>query len=159
MNLQLENKTALVTGSTKGIGFAIARLLAAEGATVIVNGRSADSARAAAEKIGPRARGVAADVSTAAGCAELLRAGAQCGHPREQCRHLRTEAVHGNSRRGLGSFLSGERHVWRAAHASGACAVVAQARPSSVTNTPPPVRRAISCGRCAPRGTGGVAAG
>lgn len=73
MNLQLENKTALVTGSTKGIGFAIARLLAAEGANVIVNGRSADSARAAAEKIGPRARGVAADVSTAAGCAELLR--------------------------------------------------------------------------------------
>jgi len=73
MNLQLENKTALVTGSTKGIGFAIARLLAAEGANVIVNGRSADSARAAAEKIGPRARGVAADVSTTAGCAELIR--------------------------------------------------------------------------------------
>src|SRR5882672_4324078 len=73
MNLQLENKTALVTGSTKGIGFAIARLLAAEGANVIVNGRSADSARAAAEKIGQRARGVAADVSTAAGCAELIR--------------------------------------------------------------------------------------
>ena len=73
MNLKLENKTALVTGSTKGIGFAIARLLAAEGANVIVNGRSADSTRAAAEKIGGRARGVAADVSTAAGCADLLR--------------------------------------------------------------------------------------
>ena len=54
MNLQLENKTALVTGSTKGIGFAITRLLAAEGANIIVNGRSADSARAA-EKIGQRA--------------------------------------------------------------------------------------------------------
>ena len=73
MNLKLENKTALVTGSTKGIGFAIARLLAAEGANVIVNGRSADSTRAAAEKIGARARGVAADVSTAEGCAELIR--------------------------------------------------------------------------------------
>jgi len=73
MNLQLENKTALVTGSTKGIGFAIARLLAAEGAKVIVNGRSADSAHAAAKKIGPNACGVAADVSTAAGCAELVR--------------------------------------------------------------------------------------
>lgn len=73
MNLQLENKTALVTGSTKGIGFAIVRLLAAEGANVIVNGRSVDSAKAAAQKIGPKARGVAADVSTAAGCAALLQ--------------------------------------------------------------------------------------
>jgi NAD(P)-dependent dehydrogenase (short-subunit alcohol dehydrogenase family) len=73
MNLQLENKTALVTGSTKGIGFAIARMLAAEGAKVIVNGRSEDSTRAAAQKLGGQARGVAADVSTAAGCAELIR--------------------------------------------------------------------------------------
>src|SRR5207244_13025872 len=40
MNLQLENKFALVTGSTAGIGFAIAKALAAEGARVIVNGRS-----------------------------------------------------------------------------------------------------------------------
>ena len=73
MNLQLENKTALVTGSTKGIGFAIARMLAAEGAQVIVNGRSAASAQAAAQQLGKHARGVAADVSTAAGCAELLK--------------------------------------------------------------------------------------
>jgi NAD(P)-dependent dehydrogenase (short-subunit alcohol dehydrogenase family) len=73
MNLQLENKTALVTGSTKGIGFAIARWLAQEGANVIVNGRSADSTKAAAEKIGPRVRGAAADVSTAAGCDALLK--------------------------------------------------------------------------------------
>ncbi len=48
MNLQLETKTALVTGSTKGIGFAIVRLLAQEGASVIVNGRTAASARAGA---------------------------------------------------------------------------------------------------------------
>ncbi|HVK57277.1 MAG TPA: SDR family oxidoreductase [Candidatus Kapabacteria bacterium] len=74
MNLQLENKTALVTGSTKGIGFAIARALAAEGASVILNGRSEESAQAAAKKIGGKARGVAADVSTAAGCAALLKA-------------------------------------------------------------------------------------
>src|SRR5438876_8980299 len=40
MNFQLENKFALVTGSTAGIGFAIAKALAAEGARVIVNGRS-----------------------------------------------------------------------------------------------------------------------
>jgi NAD(P)-dependent dehydrogenase (short-subunit alcohol dehydrogenase family) len=40
MNLQLENKLALVTGSTAGIGYAIAKALAAEGARVIVNGRA-----------------------------------------------------------------------------------------------------------------------
>lgn len=40
MNLKLENKTALVTGSTAGIGLAIAQSLAAEGARVIVNGRT-----------------------------------------------------------------------------------------------------------------------
>src|SRR5258706_6969631 len=40
MNLQLDNKIALVSGSTAGIGFAIAKTLAAEGARVIVNGRT-----------------------------------------------------------------------------------------------------------------------
>ena len=52
MNLQLENKTALVTGSTKGIGLAIAKALAMEGAKVIVNGRSDSSAQSAAAQIG-----------------------------------------------------------------------------------------------------------
>ena len=73
MNLQLENKTVLVTGSTKGIGFAIARLFAEEGAKVILNGRSENSAKAAAGKIGERVGWVAADVSTAAGCAAVLK--------------------------------------------------------------------------------------
>jgi NAD(P)-dependent dehydrogenase (short-subunit alcohol dehydrogenase family) len=40
MNLQLDNKLALVTGSTASIGFAIAKALAAESARVIVNGRN-----------------------------------------------------------------------------------------------------------------------
>ena len=40
MDLQLPNKKAQVTGSTAGIGFAIASLLTQEGATVVVNGRS-----------------------------------------------------------------------------------------------------------------------
>jgi NAD(P)-dependent dehydrogenase (short-subunit alcohol dehydrogenase family) len=51
MNLQLENKLALVTGSTKGIGFAIATSLAREGARVIVNGRSDRSVAEAVTKI------------------------------------------------------------------------------------------------------------
>ena len=40
MDLQLDGKLALVSGSTAGIGFAIANALAREGARVIVNGRS-----------------------------------------------------------------------------------------------------------------------
>jgi NAD(P)-dependent dehydrogenase (short-subunit alcohol dehydrogenase family) len=40
MNLKLEDKLALVSGSTAGIGFAIAKALAAEGARVIINGRT-----------------------------------------------------------------------------------------------------------------------
>jgi len=51
MDLQLKEKTALVTGSTTGIGFAIARSLAAEGAKVIVNGRTPERVNAAIEKI------------------------------------------------------------------------------------------------------------
>lgn len=43
MDLQLENKRVIISGSTKGIGKAIAKTLAAEGATVIINGRSQDS--------------------------------------------------------------------------------------------------------------------
>lgn len=43
MDLQLKNKRALVTGSTQGIGYAIAKLLATEGASVIINGRSEQS--------------------------------------------------------------------------------------------------------------------
>jgi len=73
MKLELEGKTALVTGSTKGIGFAIARQLAAEGVRVKVNGRTEAAVQAAAERIGAHAKGIAADVSTAAGCAEVVR--------------------------------------------------------------------------------------
>ncbi|MBI1248270.1 SDR family NAD(P)-dependent oxidoreductase [bacterium] len=72
MDLQLHNKNALVTGSTKGIGFAMARVLAKEGANVIVNGRGETSTLEAAQAIGHGAKGIAADVGTAEGCAKLI---------------------------------------------------------------------------------------
>jgi NAD(P)-dependent dehydrogenase (short-subunit alcohol dehydrogenase family) len=51
MNLQIENQLALVSASTKGIGLAIARALAREGARVIVNGRSTASVDEAVARI------------------------------------------------------------------------------------------------------------
>ncbi len=51
MDLQLKGKLALVTGSTAGIGLAIARALAGEGARVIVNGRTEARVKAAADEI------------------------------------------------------------------------------------------------------------
>lgn len=63
MDLRLDGKRALVTGSTAGIGFAIAEGLAREGANVIVNGRSEDRVAEAARKIveaGGGAIGIAA---------------------------------------------------------------------------------------------------
>lgn len=51
MDLQLQGKTALVTGSTAGIGFAIATLLAKEGATVAINGRAEPRVKQAIQEI------------------------------------------------------------------------------------------------------------
>src|SRR5262245_30819256 len=51
VDLKLNDKSALVTGSTKGIGFAIATALAAEGAKVVINGRSNSSVAAARAEI------------------------------------------------------------------------------------------------------------
>ncbi|CEG57576.1 SDR family NAD(P)-dependent oxidoreductase [Legionella fallonii] len=51
MDLKVHNKTALVTGSTAGIGFAIAQLLAEEGATVVINGRTPERVADAIKKI------------------------------------------------------------------------------------------------------------
>jgi NAD(P)-dependent dehydrogenase (short-subunit alcohol dehydrogenase family) len=76
MDLQLTNKTALVSGSTAGIGFAIASLLAQEGAAVVVNGRSqkrVDEALASIRRTqqGARVTGIAADLGGREGV-ELL---------------------------------------------------------------------------------------
>ena len=78
MDLQLKDKTALVTGSTAGIGFAIAQLLAHEGATVVINGRSEKRVQQAIEKIkksSPSAKLIAApaDVSNKKEIEALIR--------------------------------------------------------------------------------------
>jgi hypothetical protein len=72
MDLKLRGKKALVTGSTAGIGFAIAQALAAEGAQVVVNGRTRERVEEAVRRIGGAARGVAADLGTAAGAAKVV---------------------------------------------------------------------------------------
>jgi NAD(P)-dependent dehydrogenase (short-subunit alcohol dehydrogenase family) len=69
MDLQLTNRKALVTGSTAGIGFAIASLLAQEGADVIVNGRSPRGVEQAVGRIrterkNAQVTGIAADLGT-----------------------------------------------------------------------------------------------
>jgi NAD(P)-dependent dehydrogenase (short-subunit alcohol dehydrogenase family) len=78
MDLQLNDKTALVTGATAGIGLEIARKLALEGATVIVTGRNRAKLDQAVDGIrasgGARASGVLADVATEAGAAALVHA-------------------------------------------------------------------------------------
>ena len=79
MNFELHGKIAVVTGSTAGIGLAIAEALAAEGSTVVVNGRTEARVAAAVERIqrktsGAKLRGVAADLGTAKGTAEFVRA-------------------------------------------------------------------------------------
>jgi NAD(P)-dependent dehydrogenase (short-subunit alcohol dehydrogenase family) len=71
MDLQLKGKTALVTGSTAGIGLAIATALANEGAEVIVNGRTQQRVDRAVSESGA-AHGVAADLATEAGARTVI---------------------------------------------------------------------------------------
>jgi NAD(P)-dependent dehydrogenase (short-subunit alcohol dehydrogenase family) len=78
MQIDLTNKHAIVTGSSGGIGFAIAQGLAASGAKVTLNGRSQASVDAAKKRLAERAPqaqidGIAADLATAAGVSAFLR--------------------------------------------------------------------------------------
>ncbi len=77
MDLRLGGKRALVTGSTAGIGFAAVARLAEEGASVMVNGRSAKRVEEAVRRVRERApgaevSGVAADLGSAEGVEELV---------------------------------------------------------------------------------------
>ena len=77
MDLRLTGKRAFVSGSTQGIGFAIARALLAEGASVVVNGRDDERVRAAVRDLaatvpGADVSGIAADFRDAGQVARLL---------------------------------------------------------------------------------------
>ncbi|HVZ53634.1 MAG TPA: SDR family oxidoreductase, partial [Pseudolabrys sp.] len=77
MKIDLSNKRAVVTGSTLGIGFAIAKGLAECGASVVVNGRGEAAVAKAKERLaaqvpGAKVEGVAADLGTAAGVEKFI---------------------------------------------------------------------------------------
>ncbi|AMK23583.1 MULTISPECIES: SDR family NAD(P)-dependent oxidoreductase [unclassified Sphingobium] len=76
MDLKLAGKTALVTGSTAGIGFAIAKRLAEEGVEVVITGRNQTKLDEAAAQIGQagKVRPILADPATAEGAAALIEA-------------------------------------------------------------------------------------
>ena len=74
MDLKLTGKTAIVTGSTAGIGLAIAKRLAEEGVAVTITGRSSSKLDAAAADIGLPVNAVLADPATAEGAAALIAA-------------------------------------------------------------------------------------
>ncbi len=97
MDLKLSGKVAFVSGSTAGIGLAIANRMALEGADVVINGRTEERVRVALAQIEKDARnvdvrGIAADLGQAEGCAEIARqlprveveSGLFAGHERTQ---------------------------------------------------------------------------
>ncbi|BES70442.1 SDR family oxidoreductase [Marinobacter nanhaiticus D15-8W] len=83
MHISLKGKTALLTGSTKGIGFAAAKGLAEAGAAVVVNGRTQEAVDKAVSSIresvsGADVKGVAANAGTADGCNAIFDAVPDC---------------------------------------------------------------------------------
>ncbi|MEE1941529.1 SDR family oxidoreductase [Streptomyces sp. TRM 70361] len=74
MDLGLQDRVYLVTGATRGLGFAAARELAADGAKVIVTGRTGESAAEAAARLGGDATGIAADNADPAAAGRLVAA-------------------------------------------------------------------------------------
>src|ERR1700730_2202310 len=78
MDLELTGKIAFVSGSTAGIGLAIAQRLGLEGADIVINGRTEERVRIALAQVKKEVRnvdvrGIAADLGTADGCAEVVR--------------------------------------------------------------------------------------
>jgi 3-oxoacyl-[acyl-carrier protein] reductase len=74
MDLHLQDKVFIITGGTRGLGRATADALVAEGARVVISGRSADSVAAAVAELGDQARGVVADNADPAAPGALIGA-------------------------------------------------------------------------------------
>ncbi|WLQ33083.1 SDR family oxidoreductase [Streptomyces castrisilvae] len=74
MDLGLKDRVYIVTGATRGLGYATARALVADGAKVIITGRDAQRAEAAAAELGPAAVGLAADNADPASAGRLVAA-------------------------------------------------------------------------------------
>ena len=120
MDLQLRDKRALVTGSTAGIGFAVAAGLVREGASVIINGRSQERVANAVSRLQgsaastrPQVWGSRPTCPRATGVAELVEASSRGRHPGEQHGNLRAQTVRADYRRRLVPFLRDERHERR----------------------------------------------
>jgi NAD(P)-dependent dehydrogenase (short-subunit alcohol dehydrogenase family) len=82
MDLKINNKTALITGSTQGIGFATAKKLCEEGVNVIINGRNEHNVNSAVMKLKAKFKnvkiiGITADLKDNDGCNKLI---SQVGH-------------------------------------------------------------------------------
>src|SRR6266436_3241362 len=106
MDMLLKGKRALITGSTSGIGAQCARVLAGEGVSVVINGRSADRAAAVTEeirKVGGEAKFVVGDVTTEDGLNALSGAAKSplygidilvnnVGNPTQESHHSRFHA-------------------------------------------------------------------
>src|SRR5436853_3363175 len=78
MDFDFKGKVAFISGSTAGIGLAIADRLGLEGADIVINGRTEERVRVALAQIkkdvrNVDVRGIAADLGTADGCAEVVR--------------------------------------------------------------------------------------
>lgn len=73
MNLDLVGKTALITGSSRGLGKTIAQALHREGCQVVLNGRDASALKPLAQELGDRAIAIAADVSNPPSCQDLVK--------------------------------------------------------------------------------------